>query len=238
MDIKIDIDDERYFTDVAPIVDRENFAEEIKRLRSALDKIIPKNYFSQNLYDEKIQKKIDAEVEASRKRLFLPVVFRSVISAVAFRDEVTNSDYSPAYLVHETRNFYDKRGEPSADETYAIILSPSARDNDVLKALQEYRDMLNKNPNGGHFNYNLTPRVWGSNIKKPSIWNYRKWWLLASKENKTPEEIADMETKNCPIKTEHDIGKNKPKGCTCFHVSTITKGIETYESLRSKTPTL
>jgi hypothetical protein len=234
MDIKIDIEDERHFIDVAPVVDRDDFTNEIERLRSVLGVTIPlpDNYFSKPL-DQKKEKMIDAEIERSRKTLYLPVVFRSVISSIVFRNEVTDSDYAPAYLVKKSGNFYNEYSTP--DETYAIVLSPGARDEDVLKAYQKYRDILGNVKGVPH--YKFTNLVWDINKKKPSIKRYRKWYL-AAKSGISIKNIADEETENCPVKKAHEIGNNKPEGCTCFHVSTIAKGIETYEKLRLKTPTL
>ncbi len=241
MDIKIDIDDDRYFTDVAPVVDRDEFAKEIERLRSALKVKMPlsKNDYSK-VVSEKEAKLIDKEIEKSRKRLFLPVIFRSVISAVVFRNEITNDDYSPAYLVHKTGDFYDKHGESSPDETYGIILSPGARDEDVLKAYRDYRDILgnvsNVNSENSELNYKFTNLVWDINKKKPSIKKYREWYK-AIKADASYAEIAEKETLNCPMPEGHQTGKKKPKGCTCYDESTIRKGFETYEALLRKTPT-
>jgi hypothetical protein len=238
MDIKIDIKDDRHFIDVASIVDRDDFVDEIKRLRSVFVKILPKN-FPTKPPNEEIEKRIDDEIEKSRKSLFLPLAYSSVISAVAFRNEVTDMDYSPAYLVKKTGSFYTGMKsyhfeDTTPDETYSIILTPSARDKDVLKAFKEYRDKL------GNTNdlFQFVPLIWDRNKKKPSIKYYRKWYL-ASKSGKEVKDIADEETENCLIKTVHENkGKKKPKDCSCFDESTISKGIKTYKKLLLKSPTL
>ena len=82
---------------------------------------------------------IDEEIEKSRIKLYLPIVFRSVIGAVVFRNEVVNEDYSSAYLDSKLNGTFDTEGT-TPDETHFIVLSPSARDDDVIKALQKYRE--------------------------------------------------------------------------------------------------
>lgn len=235
MDIKIEIDDERHFADVAPIVDREDFAREVERIRSALRLKIPlSNDYLLKPLDEDEEMMIDAEVEKSRKTLLLPSVFKSVICSVVFRNEVTNIDYSPAYLVHESENFYDADGEPTPDETYSIVLSPGVRDKDVLKALWKYRDELGNIQ--GVSEYKYIHSVWEVNKNKPSLRKYRDWYQTI--ENKgTYADIATEETKNCTMPDEHKTGKKKLKGCTCYDESTIRKGVTTYKSLIWKTPT-
>ncbi len=217
MDIKIDIADDRYFIDVAPVVDRDDFAKEVERIRSVLGVTIPlpDNYFPKHPY-QKQEKLIDKEIEQSRRTLCLPIVFRSVISAVVFYNRVSDHDYSPVLLVKESNTFLNRVSTP--DETYSIVLSPGARDQDVLKAYQEYRDMLG-NVKGVPY-YEFTNLVWNINKKKPSIKKYRKWY----KAMKAGDSIADITNK------EAEDG-------TAYEESTIRKGIDTYKTLLRKTPT-
>lgn len=237
MEIKIDIDDERHFVDIAPVVDREDFAKEIERIRLALELKTPlesNDYSTIPTKDE--LSRIDAEIEKSRKRLYLPIVFRSVIGAVVFRNEVTNADYSPAYLDSELYGTFDTEGI-TPDETYFIVLSPGARDTDVIKALQEYRDQLGNVK--GVPKYKYIHQVWEVNKNKPSLRKYRKWYL-AKNNGSSIADIAENETKECPIypvDEKHSTEKKRHKGCTCYSESTIRKGVDVYESLIWKTRT-
>lgn len=234
MDIKIDIENERHFIDVAPVVDRDDFAKEVERIRQALGIKIPLNEkdFSYPLTKEK-QKKIDDEIEKSRKLLYLPIVFRKVIEAVVFCNQVSDSDYSPAYLDRKSDGTFDKEGA-TPDDTYFIVLSPGARDKDVIKAYQEYRDQLGNVK--GVPDYKYIHQVWEINKNKPSLKKYREW-CKAIKAGDSYANIADKETKKCPMPENHKTGKKKPKGCTCYDESTIRKGVATYESLVWKTRT-
>ena len=69
MDIQIDIKDERHFCDVAPVVDREDFAKEIERIRSVLEIKLPldEKYFSLPLSKSK-EKQIETEIETRPAR--------------------------------------------------------------------------------------------------------------------------------------------------------------------------
>ncbi|HZE86973.1 MAG TPA: hypothetical protein VE090_02080 [Methylomirabilota bacterium] len=180
--------------------------------------------------------RIDTEIEKSRKRLYLTIVFRSVIGAVVFRNEVTNEDYSPAYLDSELHGTFDTEGI-TPDETHFIVLSPGARDADVIKALQEYREQLGNVK--GVPKYKYIHQVWEVNKNKPSLKKFRNWYK-AIKNGSSPADIAENETKDCPIYStneHHPTGKNKPKGCTCYSESMIRKGFDIYESLVWKTRT-
>ncbi len=237
MEIKIDIDDERHFVDVAPVVDREDFAKEIERIRLALELKTPleaNDYSAIPTKDE--LSKIDTEIEKSRKRLYLPIVFRSVIAAVVFRNEVTNEDYSLAYLDSKLHGTFDTEGA-TPDETHFIVLSPGARDGDVIKALQKYREQLGNVK--GVPKYKYIHQVWEVSKNKPSLKKYRKWYK-AIKNDISISKIAGDEIKDCPIyliDENHPTGKKRPKGCTCYTESMIRKGFDTYESLIWKTRT-
>lgn len=230
MDIKIDIDDDRLFADVAPVVDRDKFSKEVERIRSAIGIKTPLS--PKRILQFKEVDLLEKEAERSRLRLYLPIVFRRVIEKAALCGKISDGDYLPAYLDSKLGTF-DTRGN-KVDETFFIVLSPNVRDDDVLKALSEYRHQIGNE--SGVPNYKYINPIWKTDIKKPSVKKYREWYL-ARKLEVPYKDIADRETYNCPIKELHDIGKNKPKGCTCFHESTIRKGVETYKSLIEKTPT-
>jgi len=235
MNIKIDIKDERHFIDVAPVVDRDDFIKEVERIRFALGIKIPlsDNDFSKILTKDE-SAKIDDEIEKSRKHLYLPIVFRSVIGAVVFRNEVTDEDYSPAYLDCQWDGSFDKEGA-TPDETYSIVLSPGVRDEDVLKALQKYRDQLGNVKEAP--NYKYIHQIWEVNKNKPSLRKYRDWYQTIN-DGDTFADIAQEETSKCPILGDkHKKGKGKPKECTCYDESTIRKGIDVYKALLWKTRT-
>lgn len=211
MDIKIDIKDDRLFTDVAGVVDRDDFEVEIKRIRKALGL---NDNTSDDYFNSLPESKINKEVETSRKQLYLPIVFTEVIAAAALLNKIDNSDYSPAYLACKwDGETFDKEGN-TPDETYSIILSPGARDVDVMKAYKQYRREL------GNFKdipqYKYIHQVWPVNKKKPSIRKHREWYL-AYKAGKKIEDIARKE-------------KN-------YHNSTIRKAVESYESFIRKVRT-
>ena len=234
MEIKIEIDVERHFVDVASVVDRDDFAKEVERIRSVLEVKIPlrDNDFSKPP-DEAEKKHINEEIERSRKRLYLPIVFRSVIGAVVFRNEVTNEDYSPTYLDSKLHGTFDTDGT-TPDETHFIVLSPGARDSDVIKALQKYREQLGNVK--GVPKYKYIHQVWEVSKNKPSLKKYRKWYHAIT-NGATFIDIVNHEAKNCPIPEQHETGKEKPKECTCYEESTIRKGFDTYEALIWKTRT-
>ncbi|OQY69195.1 hypothetical protein B6D29_00070 [Microgenomates bacterium UTCPR1] len=216
MDIQINIKDDRLYTDVASVVDREDFLKEVKRIRSALDIEIPlsDDQLSKIPTDDEI-KKMDVEVEKSRKRLYLPITYSGVITAVVYRNEVSDSDYSPAYLDCKRDVFYYMDEATTPDDTYYIVLSPGAREKDVLKAYRKYTSQL------GNFKgvpkYEYIHKIWDVSKEQPSIRKHREWYL-AYKSGKKPSQIAKNEVN--------------------FHESTIRKGIEKYESFIWKTPTL
>lgn len=235
MDIEIDLKDERHFTDVAPIVDREDFVNEVERIRNVLKIHIPLSDKELSKIPTKADEKIiNSEIEKSRKHLYLPIVFKSVIASVVFRNEVTDRDYSSAYLDSDLHGTFDDEGI-TPDETHYIVLSPGARDTDVLKAYQDYRDHLGNDKSIASYKY--IHRVWETNISKPSLKKYRKWYL-ARRKGISFQEIATMETDDCPVKRDHKTGKDKPKDCACYEESTIRKGVDTYENLVWKTRTL
>lgn len=216
MDIQINIDDDRHFTDVASVVDREDFSKEIRRIRSVLKIEIPLNGNElSRIRSKEEDKQLDIEVERSRKRLYLPIVFSNVIIAVVFRNEVTKTDYSPAYLAHKNGSFYQDGEATTPDDTYYIVLSPGAREKDVLKAYRKYTSQLGNVD--GIPKYKYIHRIWDVSKKQPSIRKHREWYL-AYKSGKKPSQIAKNEVN--------------------FHESTIRKGIEKYESFIWKTPTL
>lgn len=237
MNIQIDIDDERLFSDVAPVVDRVNFAKEIERIRSVIginEPILrekPSRLIEQFGVDKINQ--LDKEIEKSRKSLYLSVVFRKIIEAAVVYGLILTEDYQPAYLC-STLDCFDDQGQ-TPDETYFIVLSPGVRDQDVLNAVTEYRRQLGNKTVGEKYNY--IHQVWETDKKKPSIRKYREWYLALNIKGKSFAEIAEDETKNCPIEEIHTTGKKKPRNCTCYDESTIRKGVATYESLVWKTPT-
>lgn len=236
MNIEIDIVDDRYFTDVASVVDREDFILEIKRLRIVFDvehPLLPSEA-SRPLTDQE-SAHIDSEVEKTRKKLYLPVTFRSVILAAVFSNKIENDDYSPAYLESTYHGTFDMEGA-TPDETFHIVLSPNARDEDVIRAFQKYRDQLGNVK--GTSEYKYIHEVWDKSKKKPSIRKYRKWyWSYRSGDS--AKKIVEAEAANCPFrfKDNHGNEEERPKSCTCYDESTIRKGIETYEYLIWKTPT-
>lgn len=233
MDIQIDIDD-RHFTDVAPVVDREDFSKEIERLRSVLKPIIQDIERNPSKIISKSERgNIDSEIDKSRKRLYLPIVFGPVIEAVVFNNCVTDIDYSPAYLDRKSDGTFDKQGA-TPDDTYFIVLSPGARDKDVINAYQKYRDELGNVKGASKYKY--IHRVWEVSKNKPSLKKYREWYQ-AIKAGDSYAGIAEKETKKCPMPDGHKTGKKKSAGCTCYEESTIRKGVATYESLVWKTRT-
>ena len=235
MKINIDIKDERHFIDVVSIVDRDDFIKEVERIRFALGIKTPlsNNDFSK-IPTKGESDRIDAEIEQSRKHLYLPIVFRSVIGAVVFRNEVVDEDYSPAYLDCRPDGTFDKEGA-TPDETYFIILSPGVRDEDVLKALQKYRGQLGNIKGAPKYQY--IHQIWEVNKNKPSLRKYRDWyWTLEA--GGTFADIAQEETSKCPIAGDkHKKDEKRPKECTCYDESTIRKGIDAYKALLWKTRT-
>ena len=230
MDIEIELNDDRHFSDVALIVDRDDFQDEVKRLRSVFDTNLKKDILPQDVEEQ--NKYIDSEVEISRKALCLPIVFRKVIEAVVFRNKVTDDDYSPAYLDSTWDTFNDEYNTP--DETYYIVLSPSVRDKDVLLALQQYRDRLGNEKLASK--YQMIQKIWDMDTGKPSVKYHRKWYFQ-NLAGMTFEEISQQEQDTCSAAT-HRSKHNRVKNCTCFDVSTIRKAIKTYDQLLGKVRTL
>lgn len=234
MKIEIDIEDDRLFTDVALIVDRKDFSDEVERLR----KVFGINFThgekgNFKAVSKSLDEKIEREIETSRKHLYLPVVFRTVIETVVFRNRVTKADYSPAYLDCIQNGTFDKEGA-TPDDTYIIVLSPGARDEDVIKAYQQYRDQLGNIK--GVPRYQYIHQVWDIEIAKPAIRKHRKWYH-AWTSGSTYVQICDAEADECPIKNKHNTGKSKSKECSHYDEGTIKRGIERYEALVLQTRT-
>lgn len=238
-DIKIEINDEKLFTDVALVVDQDEFTKEIKLLRKTYQKVFKKKKllseeefrtFKRRIYGTK---KFDETIDLSRKRLFLPITFRRIIQKAAFCGKIKEGDYLPAYLDSRPSTpsmpSFDKEGN-FPDQTYFIVISPGARDNDVIHALQKYRDQLGNID--GIKDYKYIPQDWEVEKGKPAIKKYREWYL-ASKKGKSPEEIQGELFSKCPHIKQKQKHETKPrlKGCTCYDESTIRKGIATYEKL-------
>lgn len=230
MDIKIELDDDRHFADVAPVVDRPAFSNEVKRIRSiiGIKRPIGERELPKLLKKERL---LEKEVEKSRKSLFLPVVFRRIIEKATLCGTISNGDYLPAYL-DSTLDTFDSEGK-RVDETYFIVLSPGVRHNDVIRAYWEYADKLENEKGVSEYKY-INP-VWKVDKKKPSIQKYRRWYL-AINAGKSYPKICSEEADKCPIEEKHDTGKKRPKECTHYDESTIRKGVETYKSLIWKTP--
>lgn len=240
MTIEIDIKDDKHYLDVAIVVDRNDFQKEITQIK--LDSGITSpmegedlNQFIMGLYKQKKATQFDSRIEQARKTLRLPITFFPVIEAAALKNKVSDTDYKPAYLIHDL-DVYDDEGY-EVGEKYSIVISPSARDSDVLKALQEYRDQLDNEK--GVADYKYIGTIWGIEKGKPSIKSYRSWYL-AVKSGTSYQQICEQETARCPLVIEgstHVTGKGKPKDCTCYDESMIRKGVKTYENLIRKTPT-
>lgn len=226
MEIKINIDDERLFCDIAPVVDRDDFLEEIERIRATLKINTPLNKtqyleFIAGIYETPVEGQLKSEIEESRKRLHLPIVFRQLIKKAALCGVVEKDDYKTAYLDHIIDDHTNQGGDVA--DTYVIVLSPTAEDRDVLNALRQYR----KNEHG----YYVMPS-WKKDKTKSSFKKYREWYF-AVKNGGTIPDICDKENISCPIVEPHDIkkGNKKQKGCTCYSESTIRKGFATYQTL-------
>lgn len=232
--IRINIEDEKLFTDVSLIVDSEEFLNEILKLRNDIEtkfKLIlpttPEKYedFETSIFGKKEQQEYEAMFEIVRNKLYLPITFLSVIGTATIFGEVDSNAYKPAYLEHETKLFNDADQTP--DERYFITLSPSARDTDVLQAFQEYRDKL------GNFKgvpkYKYIHLIWKPEKAKPAIKHYREWFVKYN-SGMSAKEIEEEMYGNCKI-TERHTTKPRPKGCTCYDESTIRKEISSYQAL-------
>lgn len=238
MEIDIKLSDERHFTDVALIVDRTDFQEEVTRIRKALGIELPLSVEELNrIPTDNETQIINSEVERSRKKLYLPLVFKDVILSVVFRNEVTNNDYLPVRLTSKLQGTFNDDGV-TPDETYYLVLSPGARDTDVLKAYQEYRDQLGNETGASQYKY--IHQIWNLEKNKPSLKKYREWYFQAEKGSSF-SKIAEAETMKCPIykiDAGHKTGRDKPKECTCFTERAIRTGVETYNSLLGRTRNL
>lgn len=235
--IEIDIKDFRHYTDVVIVVDRDDFKQEIDRIIEVLKN---KSLYSlpDNIMLTKEQEAIiDEEIESARKALFLPIVFRPVISAVVFRNKITDKDYSPAYLISDWKGeTFDKKGE-TPDETYYIVLSPGVTNEDVEYVLSKYREQINNIKGVPYYKYIHSP--WSYTKKQPAIVKHRKWYFQ-NQDGKSIAEICNDEIFNCPVSSideDHNSSRKRIKGCTCYTKKTISNGIKKYASLLGKTPT-
>lgn len=237
MTIEIDIKDNKRFLDVAIVVDRQDFRVEVERIRQEFNIPFPLNavqlrQFIMDLYKQKKETTFRDRIEKARKTLRLPITFLNVIEAVALTNRVDDSNYKPAFLTHKLDVYNEEAGEVS--EIYSIVLSPNARDSDVLKALQEYRDQLDNEKGVGDYKYIGT--VWGKEKDKPSIKSYRRWYW-ENQSGRTYQQICEDETDKCQLKDNPEHDSKKLKGCTCFDEGMIRKSVATYEKLIWKTPT-
>ena len=245
MKIDIQINDVKRLTDVALVVDQDYFLIEIKALRKTYkitQLLLQEEYikFRKDIYFKPNQKnKLKSDIENIRKKLRLPHSFLRVIEKATFCGVITEKDYLPAYLERDTSSFDKNGNEP--DDKYYIVLSPQARDKDVIDAFQSYRDSVNNWLNSKVFNYRF---IWVPNEKivkrKPSIKDHRQWYQSLN-SGMSFKEIELECIDSCPIKTtqpSHKTGKGKPSECRCFDESTIRKGVENYKSLLRKSRTL
>ena len=238
--IKIKIDDIRHFTDVALVVDQEEFLDEVKHIKSVFkihQPLSQEEYYSfiRSLsLSKKDRKHFDKVIEQARKKLSLPITFLEIIKKAAFCGIVESDDYSPAFLEYKESYFDDKDEIP--DLTFSIVISPRVRDEDVLKALQQYRDQLGNIT--GIPEYEYIPLARDFETGKPAIKNYRKWYL-SEKNGKSPKEIESMIIAKCPVHGNYTTkGSSKNlKDCTCYDESTMRKGIKVYKSLLRKSRT-
>lgn len=238
--IEIKIDDDRLFTDVALVADQDEFLDEVRRIRIVFKIHRP---FSQERYysfirslslSKKDKKHFDEVIEQTRKKLLLPTTFLEVIKKAAFCGVIVDDDYSPAFLECKESYFDDKDEMP--DLTFSIVISPRVRDEDVLKALQQYRDQLGNIK--GIPKYKYIPLVKDFETGKPAIKNHRSWYL-SQKEGKSPKKIESSITVRCPVHGKYITkgASKKLEDCTCCDESTIRKGIKTYKSLLRKSRT-
>ena len=232
--IEINISDEKLFTDVSLIVDSDEFLEEITKIREILKKkfkimglltLEEYDVLYGNIRNTKKEQEFDKIFERSRKKLYLPITFTSVVASAALFGKIDDKTYKPAYLVSKLDCFDDHGQTP--DETYSIVISPCARDKDVLKALQEYRDQLGNIE--GVSQYKYIHLVWRPEKSKPAVKRHRKWYV-AYNEGKPIKEIEVEMYGKCRAKRPHTT-KPRLKGCTCFDESTIMKGIRSYQNL-------
>lgn len=241
MAIEIQIKDDKYYLDVAIVVDREDFQKEISSIRKGFGITAPLinkemlNQFTIKLVKSRQESKFQKRIELARKNLRLPITYIKVIEAATLKDAIDQQDYKPAFLAYNLGTFDNEGYE--VDETYSIVLSPNVRDNDVLKILQEYRDQLDETQ--GVERYKYISSIWGKEKGKPSIKKYRRWYWSIQSGAKYPQ-ICDKEAEMCPLAKEgitHKTGRAKPTQCTCYDESAIRKGVAAYEQLIWKTPT-
>lgn len=243
MEIQIDIKDDKLFTDVALVVDQPGFIETIEETRKQFDFELPTTLdkhiaYKNKIYNSKKKLKLQQTIEQVRRKLRLSNIFIKVIEKAIFVGEIKDSDYSPALLFSEDSYFDNQATEP--DYKYSILLSPQARDEDVLRALQKYRDEIQnyiKRKKIGD-DYAFIPIVSDDVIQsKPNIRDHRQWYIDFYEAKKPIGDIYQGCIDSCPITEPHEVGKNKPKGCRCFDKSTIRKGIRAYKNLLRKSRT-
>jgi len=229
MKIKIDISDRRLFSDIAHIVDQQNYLQEIERARDLFNINEPwglEKYhkYKRSIYKSEKSDKLKTTIENIRIKLMLPKVFIKAIESSIFLGVVTDDDYSPAILISEI-NYFDDKGE-IPDYTYSIILSPRVKDTQVIKALQEYRDQLGNTK--GIANYSYIPEPKSTPQRKSATRNHREWYWL-NKQGKSIEEIWKASIESCPIDSdEHFVDLDASK-CTCnLGKTTVSDGIKAY----------
>lgn len=241
MKIDIQIDDEKNFMDVALVVDQPEFLKLINGLRKKYKVSKTWSYkeyqdYYRKIRDTKKSEELKKDIEKTRDDLNLPSSFIRTITMSLFCGVVTDKDYLPAFLTR-----YKQSSNTDGYDEYCIVLSPQARDLDVTRALQEYRDQV-KNYLGHNLkDYKFIPTSINGLVNgKQSVKKHRSWYLNFN-SGMSLEKIEEKCINKCPLKKSqpnHITGKNKPKECCCFDESTIRKGIQNYESLLWKSRTL
>ncbi len=241
MKIDIKIEDEKNFMDVALAVDQPEFLKLIGVLRRKYKVSKPwsrKGYqdYYRKIHDTKKSEELKNDIEKISDDLNLSLSFIRTITMSLFCGVVTDKDYLPAFLAK-----YKESSNINGYDDYCIVLSPQARDLDVIRALQEYRDQVkNYLDNNLKSNRFIPASTNGLISGKFSVRNHRNWYSDFN-SGMTLEKIEEKCIDTCPLKESrpnHATGKNKPKECCCFDESTIRKGIQNYESLLWKSRTL
>lgn len=146
MFIEINIQDDGRFTDVALLVDRDDFLNKVITLRKKYaDKYkvnLPINdYLAVN---EELLNKVKHDAEHLRRRFNRPLHFLRVITKSILNGVVEDGDYSKAFLERKALStFTDRKGAP--DIKYSIVIFPGTRKKDVDQVFFQFSEEIKAN---------------------------------------------------------------------------------------------
>lgn len=144
--IEINIEDDGRFTDVALLVDKDDFLNEVFNLRKKYAnkyKIdLPTNDYS--VVNEDLLNEVKHDAEHLRRKFYRPLHFLRAITKSILNGVVEDGDYSKAFLERKEL-FIHKDHEGTPDIKYSIVIFPGTRKKDVDQVFFQFSEEIKAN---------------------------------------------------------------------------------------------